>query len=470
MAQTTTLATSSSTIDTLFWVDNAPPGRVLPAVVTIGGEYTTICAINGPNLSIGGGAYVLARTNPTAACPDISGRGLGTPGQMAHSAGDVLAFGIVAPFAITPATTVWITPRVNVSLYLTATNTLADAVALAEAALPATGGTIVVPPGTYVTPTLVLTKPTALLCAAGQQTVITAGSSGSSIISATNISNVSITNCVLTASLSSPRWINGITLTDISNFDVRGVSISNIPGNAVAITRGTVGIIGALNLTDIKYAGIRLDTGGVGENSYIRIEDSVITRPNRAAVGGNAGIQAAGNAYNHHLQITNVTISDSGTVGIGLDSIAASTIRQCSIARCGGECIAIDGHDVDIDSNTINSCGSSGIMLYATMPISGNVTISNNNVTDGNSMGIGFVWGTNNITMQNVFVFNNVTADSGKGNQRFGIQSYLAGGVINYDWTGVYVFNNDLSKNALAPFNLTLGSKVRFNHNKGWDY
>ena len=348
----------------------------------------------------------------------------------------------------------------------------ADATAIQAAinAVPAAGGTVYFPAGTYIIP-----KTIGLLCS--KSNVRFLGESSGSILKYSLVSGA--TKVLLDIDSASNVSVEGITfdgnaavmggfvptmlrIKQSSNVYVRGCRFVNSTGAGLALTDAASVWITGNYFKDLNYSGINLAlTPAVGVyNENIWITDNYLDDCQLSAVSGNAAIQVRSIGLHRNIHVLNNTVLNFGKVGIGMDNVSRSNISGNTVitdyihpTNPYGECIVIGGSENIVSGNFCRNNSksfASCILVYAgtdpavDAPPAVNIQILNNRCTFG-AAGIDVVFAVNSAVINGLTIQNNHCYDNS-----YGIRSFLNTSVTSGIQSNVNVSGNILTDNTTA--------------------
>lgn len=314
-----------------------------------------------------------------------------------------------------------------------------DTKALQAAADAASGKTLYIEPGTYLTSGLTINGPTQILAngvtfkaASGasmlleiqKSTTVTGidldgNGTGTGGIHIPGISNVTVSGCHLNNIKNDPA----VDISDSSNVTISGCSITGSGGDAIDI----------LNTTNSKFLNNTVTNSGGHGMEWWGGDSANPQGPNGVSgltFDGNTVTNSTGGAaiwgsMGQDITITNNSVTECGDVCIDPEGGTNIKIQNNHVHNGdnGGITVFYGATYVEISNNTVvqDSGYGNGIMIYGTFT-SKNISILNNNVTTNGSDGIFTLHGVlsnstitgNTITLQGGGTGVNI--DGGSGN------------------------------------------------------
>lgn len=288
------------------------------------------------------------------------------------------------------------------------------------------------------------------------------GANGSGI-RGTGINNTSIRDNIIRNSTiaNSSELGQGILLTNVGGtIDITNNTITENADNAISISNNTgqVDLIIGRNAIANNLKAIRFGISGSATGSGQITNNSI-------ANSGNLNIQVAENAQLSNLTISDNTIDRATAQGIYLQASdnaqATMTVSNNTLSNITGDGVLIgDGMrfalnqnsqlNLLVSGNTITTTSDDGIDFDILDSTVATVTISNNQIFNANSQGLGFdnfgieVDADNNAQLQLLIESNTIT---GSGNRGISI---FAGGVGGSPQVSTSVRLNDLRRNNVS--------------------
>jgi len=286
--------------------------------------------------------------------------------------------------------------------------------------------------------------------------------------------------------------MKGFNITNIDYVTIKNIDVEYIDDHGVAIYNGEHVIVQGCNFDDVKM-GVTGNTDTnyisvlnciINETDYSGIRAQAVTAPshhlnwtitgnslsriNSGSNTGHAAIQthgaSSGDIANFTIQYNECDCTTYGTVGIGLDKLATSTVSNNNVlkdAGTKGEGIAISGQNVTITENYIRNPYAGGITVWSTPAsepagLTSDITITNNRVerTAKHSryhtgQAIALVWTDDASTLTNITVANNCLSGSS-----YEIQSYKKVGVtVATAYSNVNITDNNMWDSLTGPYN-----------------
>ena len=330
-------------------------------------------------------------------------------------------------------------PTINVKEHgATGDGTTNDSVAIQAAidAVPASGGTVYFPAGTYIIP-----KTVGLTCVASNVRFV--GDAAGSVVKISLVSGdtkplfdiASASDIVVenlqfdgNASVMSGFAPALLRIKQSSKVSVRGCQFLNSTGNGIVLTDAASVWINGNYFQGIDLSGINLalNTAEGVYNENIWITENLLEDCQLTAISGNGAIQARASGLHRNVHVLSNTVLNFGKVGIGMDNVNRSNISRNTVitdyihpSNPYGECIVIAGSENIVSGNfTRNNSKSyaSCILVYAGTgggtPTVNNTQIVNNTCTHGVA-GIDVVFGVDDavidgLTIQCNYCYDNV--------------------------------------------------------------
>lgn len=367
-------------------------------------------------------------------------------------------------------------PELNVRDFGAVGNGTADdstAISDTITALPATGGTVFFPPGTYIVPNntgLASTKSNVRF--KGDQAVIkssnTAGTYVSYQLSVSSCSNIVVEGLTFDGGLDEgiTADCNGLQITDVTNLVVRDCKFINSTGSGITAAGIKYAWISNNLFANIDYSGVNVELPpDDGVNEYVWIHNNHLEDCQASELSGWAAIRVRALGDHRYINILHNTIHNPGWIGISADKIFYSRIVGNTIIKddrpntypapgsAKGECISFGGHGCVISDNYCRNDSKSlaaAIVAYSgpdddgSPPTVKNTQIINNRCTNG-SDGIKLVWSQGGV-YDNLLVQGNTCFDN-----TFGIRS-----IFNTSVTAGEQYNTVIANNMLADNIVTL--------------
>lgn len=340
-----------------------------------------------------------------------------------------------------------------------------SAIAAAIAAVPADGGTVYFPAGTYMVP-----KTVGLTCAVSNVRFAgdTAGSvlkyslaSGATkvLLDITSVSNIVVENLTFDGNAAA---LTGFVPTMLrvkqsSNVSIRNCRFIESTGTGIGLTDATYVWITGNYFHTLDYSGINLalntDPGVYNENIWIT--DNYLEDCQLAAVAGNGAIQVRSIGLHRNVHVLNNIVLNFGKVGIGMDNVVQSIISGNVVIHDGGstygECIVLGGSENVVSNNFARNNHKSYaacILLYAGTGASG-VPVASNNQIIGNrctysAAGVDIVFAVDDGEVSGLVIQNNHCY-----NNSYGLRSFLNTSVTTGIQANVNVSNNLLTENTI---------------------
>ena len=343
--------------------------------------------------------------------------------------------------AATARSAIGAVPTINVKEHgATGDGTTDDSTAIQAAidALPASGGTVYFPPGTYIIP-----KTVGLTCAVSNVRFV--GDAAGSVIKISlaagdtkplfdiaSASDIVVENLTFDGNASimagfSPALLR---IKQSSKVSVRGCRFLNSTGNGIVLTDAASVWINGNYFQGIDLSGVNLalNTAEGVYNENIWIADNHLEDCQLSAISGNAAIQVRASGLHRNIHVLNNTVLNFGKVGIGMDNVSRSNISGNTVitdyihpSNPYGECIVIAGAENIVSGNFARNNSKSFaacILVYAGTgggtPTATNTQIVNNRCTNGAS-GIDVVFALDDAVIDGLTIQNNHCYHNGRG-------------------------------------------------------
>jgi nitrous oxidase accessory protein NosD len=330
-----------------------------------------------------------------------------------------------------------------------------------DAAVSASVPEVHIPHGTYVITGLTIASPVTVTCSSPSVSTLLLATNSASVITVDGTSNVTIQGCKFDGDYPDITGGYGVLVADSSFVTVQNNLFTNQGTTGVSLQDSTDTFVRLNRFETIQKSGVRIEEADGSGSHRIFVEDNYFKDVVVDGTGGHAAFLVAngsGTTPEHdYIYARRNYIQNSGAVGIGYNGADYSEITGNRIIGNGtnGECIAFDGAYLLVDGNTVNGCGSYGIMYYGvSYHENGHVRISDNISWDNASQGVSLVWGQGSVTFDDVWIANNRAYDTATAPaQNYGIQFFGADGVTPEHPSNIIVVGNDFATNATGGFN-----------------
>ena len=326
---------------------------------------------------------------------------------------------------------------------------------------PESGGTLLFPSGTYALEAALACHKPVVFRGIGSTVSILRLRARTDLLVISSTTGVSIENLQFDGNCHEVGVGSGqlVNLTDVANASIRNCSFRDAPSAAISLTRVENLWIEGNRLTNVYYAGIRLQDPTPGHyNTNVWISYNYFDNCTTSDVGGNAAIQAHGTGIVSHcyLNIVGNVIRNPRIVGIGLDSLDRSRVTGNVVVKdqtcSNGETIAFTGSENVISENFCYNLSTSAAAAILYWGVYGRTNdknqIINNRLTNA-GQGVGFTWGENGAEINDLAIHGNHCY----GN-KIGIQSWNTPAVTSGVQSAVVIANNILLGNLVDALNL----------------